>query len=171
MSSEFNRRLDGKKEKEMDLFGGKGGGVDDDQEGGSRLNDISADRQFSTGGHLATTVCSRSDKQLVAVGTEGGTICLCDANSHATLRLFCSSKNDADEGRYNCWGGCAKFQCKKISPDFWCTHLPCLHLSVTKQCTSSSRLQKHINLLHCKTNIAKVHSTINQTHHYNGKKY
>jgi hypothetical protein len=34
-----------------------------------------------------------------------------------------------------------------------------------------SSLQKHTDLLHCKTNIAKVHSTINQTHHYNGRKY
>lgn len=103
MTSEFNRRLDGKKEKEVDLFGGKGGGDDD----ALKLDDISADRQFSTGGHLTTTVCNRSDKRLVAVGTEGGTIRLCDANSRATLRSFSSSKDEGGGDRKSirdvCW--------------------------------------------------------------------
>ena len=103
MTSEFNRRLDGKKEKEVDLFGGKGGGDDD----GGKLDDISADRQFSTGGHLATAVCNRSDKRLVAVGTEGGTIRLCDANSRATLRSFSSSRDEGGGDRKSirdvCW--------------------------------------------------------------------
>ncbi|KAL7511043.1 hypothetical protein ACHAXN_007952 [Cyclotella atomus] len=107
MTSEFNRRLDGKKEKMVDLFGGKGGADDDEEDGGGKLDDISADRQFSTGGHLATTVCNRSDKRLVAVGTEGGTIRLCDANSRATLRSFSSSKNDGGGDRKSvrdvCW--------------------------------------------------------------------
>lgn len=105
MTSEFNRRLDGKKEKEVDLFGGKGG--DDDDDDGGKLDDISADRQFSTGGHLATAVCNRSDRRLVAVGTEGGTIRLCDANSRATLRTFSSSKDEGGGDRKSirdvCW--------------------------------------------------------------------
>ena len=100
LSSEFNRRLDGKKEVTVDLFGGNG-------EDGGKLDNISADRQFSTGGHLATAVCNRSDRRLVAIGTEGGAIRLCDANSRATLRTFSSSKNEGGGDRKSvrdiCW--------------------------------------------------------------------
>jgi len=106
LSSEFVRRLDGKKEKEVNLFGDQSGNGNDD-EGGGKLEDIKPDRQFSTGGHLTTAVSHRSDRRLVAVGTEGGTVRLCDTNSRATLRTFSSSKKDGGGDRKSirdvCW--------------------------------------------------------------------
>ena len=103
--SGFVRALSGKQaQAEVDLFGGKKA-VDSDDEGG--LNDIKADRQISTGGHLATSASNRSDGRLVAIGTEGGQVRVCDASSRATLRTFSSSKSQGGGDRKSvrdvCW--------------------------------------------------------------------
>ncbi|KAL7472359.1 hypothetical protein ACHAXS_012724 [Conticribra weissflogii] len=87
-------------EETVDLFGGKlkkGEEEDGDDDVGAsksepRLDSIDADRQISTGGLLAQCAVHRSDGRLIAIGTEGGTVKICDANSRATLRTFGSAK-------------------------------------------------------------------------------
>jgi U3 small nucleolar RNA-associated protein 15 len=51
-------------------------------------NDIVADRQVQTGGHLALTAAYRHDGRLMAVGLENGQVRIADATSRATLCTF-----------------------------------------------------------------------------------
>ena len=82
-------------EGSVDLFGGKKAVDDNDEDGATKsahLDKIDADRNISTGGLLAECAVHRSDGRLIAVGTEGGQLKICDANSRMTLRTFNSSK-------------------------------------------------------------------------------
>ena len=83
----------------VDLFGGKFKKTEDNKKStdGIVLDNIDADRNVSTGGLLAECASHRSDGKLIAIGTEGGSVKICDANSRATLRTFNSSKST--EGR------------------------------------------------------------------------
>ena len=88
-------------EEEVDLFGGKfkntanKEGVTEEK----NLDKIDADRNISTGGLLSQCAVHRSDGRLIAIGTEGGTVKICDANSRATLRTFGSSKSSGGGDR------------------------------------------------------------------------
>eukprot|EP00804_Cyclotella_cryptica_P027257 CCRYP_014378-RA/>CCRYP_014378-RA protein AED:0.07 eAED:0.07 QI:300/1/1/1/1/1/2/346/664 len=115
MTSDFHRKLAGRRAVVDDnddnddeggdlMFGKKNNGGEDND---SKLEHVNPDRQISTGGHLATAACGRSDHRLVAVGTEGGTVRICDVNSRATLRSFSCSKakggGDRKSVRDVCW--------------------------------------------------------------------
>lgn len=80
-------------EESVDLFGGKFKEKSAKKDSDANLDSISADRNISTGGLLAECAAHRSDGKLIAIGTEGGTVKICDANSRATLRTFSSSKS------------------------------------------------------------------------------
>jgi len=58
--------------------------------GGSTTKDvlIAADRQISTGGHLAFAAAFRHDERLLAIGTESGQIKVVDVSTRATLTTF-----------------------------------------------------------------------------------
>jgi len=89
---------------EVDLFGGKfkksadNSTIQDGKRGASdeNLDNINADRNISTGGLLASCASHRSDSKLIAIGTEGGSVKICNANSRATLRTFNSTKQGRD---------------------------------------------------------------------------
>ncbi|EED91086.1 WD40-repeat protein [Thalassiosira pseudonana CCMP1335] len=106
-TSDFNRALkagssaqkrrqerEDDEENEVDLFGGKTTRQqhDNDSNNNRLLDAINADRHLSTGGHMASCAAHRSDGRLIAVGTEGGALKICDAYSRATLRSFGSTK-------------------------------------------------------------------------------
>eukprot|EP00578_Thalassiosira_sp_NH16_P029190 CAMPEP_0181103632 /NCGR_PEP_ID=MMETSP1071-20121207/14971_1 /TAXON_ID=35127 /ORGANISM="Thalassiosira sp., Strain NH16" /LENGTH=723 /DNA_ID=CAMNT_0023186723 /DNA_START=28 /DNA_END=2199 /DNA_ORIENTATION=- len=95
-------REDDDDEGSVDLFGGKTKKGDEKEKGAkpstTTLDDIDADRNVSTGGLLASCASHRSDSKLIAVGTEGGTVRICDANSRATLRTFSSTKSSGGGG-------------------------------------------------------------------------
>jgi len=107
--SAAQKRRDGldDEEEEVDLFGGKFKKREDEDEDDDivasksdpRLDSIDADRQISTGGLLAQCAVHRSDGRLIAIGTEGGTVKICDANSRATLRTFGSAKSSGGGDR------------------------------------------------------------------------
>ena len=80
----------------VDLFGGKSKPKDTTESSltNNNLDSISCDRNISTGGLLASCASHRGDSKLIAIGTEGGTVRICDANSRATLRTFNSSKSN-----------------------------------------------------------------------------
>ena len=83
-------------EDSVDLFGGKKKAEEDEENNANKsanLDNIDADRNISTGGLLAECAVHRSDGRLIAVGTEGGQVKICDANSRMTLRTFNSSKS------------------------------------------------------------------------------
>ncbi|KAL7521432.1 hypothetical protein ACHAWX_006109 [Stephanocyclus meneghinianus] len=109
MTSEFHRRLAGGRGTEGEegtlLFGQKEEDEGEDDE--TKFDKVHPDRQISTGGHLATAACGRSDHRLVAVGTEGGMVRICDVNSRATLRTFSCSKAEGGGDRKSirdvCW--------------------------------------------------------------------
>ena len=84
----------------VDLFGGKVTKKKSQVGGEDGLDDINADRNISTGGLIASCAAHRNDSKLIAIGTEGGSVKICDANSRATLRTFNSSKssNNSSEG-------------------------------------------------------------------------
>mmetsp|Transcript_21222 Transcript_21222/g.44253 ORF Transcript_21222/g.44253 Transcript_21222/m.44253 type:complete len:705 (+) Transcript_21222:322-2436(+) len=84
----------------VDLFGGKfnKSGAVGKVEGDEKLDDIKADRNVPTGGVISECASHRSDGKLVAIGTEGGTVKICDANSRATLRTFHSSNKQGGGG-------------------------------------------------------------------------
>ena len=90
-------------DESVDLFGGK---TKNQQQGSTKskkkvedgLDDISSDRNISTGGLQASCASHRSDSKLIAIGTEGGTIRICDANSRATLRTFNSTRGGGGGG-------------------------------------------------------------------------
>lgn len=86
-------------EDSVDLFGGKK--QDDNSKANitTRLDDIDADRHISTGGLMAECAVHRSDGRLIAIGTEGGAVKICDANSRMTLRTFNSSKTSGGGDR------------------------------------------------------------------------
>jgi len=87
-------------EESVDLFGGKSKKSNDKsgKVGDEKLDNINADRNIPTGGLLAECASHRSDGKLVAIGTEGGTVKICDANSRATLRTFNSSNKQGGGG-------------------------------------------------------------------------
>ena len=88
-------------EGSVDLFGGKAKSKSKAtaaREVDVKLDDIDADRNISTGGHLVMCVAHRSDGKLIAIGTEGGSVRICDANSRMTLRTFHSSKQQSGGG-------------------------------------------------------------------------
>lgn len=107
-TSDFNRALkagssaqkrrqerEDDEENEVDLFGGKTTRQQNDNNNNNNnrlLDAINADRHLSTGGHMASCAAHRSDGRLIAVGTEGGALKICDAYSRATLRSFGSTK-------------------------------------------------------------------------------
>ncbi|KAL3768874.1 hypothetical protein ACHAW5_003346 [Stephanodiscus triporus] len=78
----------------VDLFGGNGkkSGNDD----GCVV--IEPDRNVPTGGRMACCVSHRSDSRLIAIGTEGGGIRVCDARSRVTLRTFGGGDGSAIRG-------------------------------------------------------------------------
>ncbi|KAL7531245.1 hypothetical protein ACHAXR_010282 [Thalassiosira sp. AJA248-18] len=87
----------------VDLFGGKSkkkshAKSNGDDDGNNNLDNINADRNISTGGLIAECAAHRSDGKLIAIGTEGGTVKICDANSRATLRTFHSTKSRSSGG-------------------------------------------------------------------------
>ncbi|KAL9186901.1 hypothetical protein ACHAXT_010621 [Thalassiosira profunda] len=90
-SAAQQRRDAEEEEEEVDLFGGKLKEKKGKTE--ENLDDIDADRNINTGGLMAACAAHRSDGKLIAVGTEGGFVRICDANSRATLRTFNSSKH------------------------------------------------------------------------------
>jgi U3 small nucleolar RNA-associated protein 15 len=55
-------------------------------------NKIDADRQVTTGGHLALCGSFRNDGRLLAVGTEVGQVRVCDVTMRATLATFGASR-------------------------------------------------------------------------------
>lgn len=59
---------------------------------------IDPDRNISTGGLLSACAAFRSDSKLIAIGSEGGVVRICDANSRATLRTFHSSNKEGGGG-------------------------------------------------------------------------
>lgn len=80
-------------EDSVDLFGGKKKDDSNSKASNSNhLDNIEADRHISTGGLMAECAVHRSDGRLIAIGTEGGAVKICDANSRMTLRTFNSSK-------------------------------------------------------------------------------
>lgn len=86
-------------EGSVDLFGGKVKKSTDNPKKGDpkeNLDNINADRNISTGGLLASCASHRSDSKLIAIGTEGGSVKICNANSRATLRTFQSIKQGRD---------------------------------------------------------------------------
>mmetsp|Transcript_11487 Transcript_11487/g.19896 ORF Transcript_11487/g.19896 Transcript_11487/m.19896 type:complete len:719 (-) Transcript_11487:2256-4412(-) len=86
-------------DESVDLFGGKVPKKSDKSSSSDEnLDDISADRNISTGGLLAECASHRSDGKLVAIGTEGGAVKICDAHSRATLRTFRSSNKQGGGG-------------------------------------------------------------------------
>ena len=86
-------------EGEVDLFGGKGksrsnkDSDDDDDNDDDECIAIDPDRNVPTGGKIATCASFRSDSRLIAIGTEGGGVRICDARSRATLRTFDTTKS------------------------------------------------------------------------------
>ena len=93
----------------VDLFGGKrkkkkksvatdedddDEDVDDDDD----FDDVAPDRNVPTGGKLACCASHRSDSRLIAIGTEGGGVKVCDARSRATLRTFDPSSSAGGRG-------------------------------------------------------------------------
>ena len=81
------------------LFGGKKNPNKQSSSSDNGLFDnIDPDRNISTGGLLASCATFRSDSKLIAIGSEGGVLRICDANSRATLRTFHSSKEGGSGG-------------------------------------------------------------------------
>jgi U3 small nucleolar RNA-associated protein 15 len=87
-------------EGEVDLFGGKGKSSsnkdsDDYDDNDDECTAIDPDRNVPTGGKVATCASYRSDSRLIAIGTEGGGVRICDARSRATLRTFDTTKSSS----------------------------------------------------------------------------
>jgi len=87
-------------EGEVDLFGGKGKSSsnkdsDSDDDNDDECTAIDPDRNVPTGGKVATCASYRSDSRLIAIGTEGGGVRICDARSRATLRTFDTTKSSS----------------------------------------------------------------------------
>lgn len=96
-AAQKRRRSYEEDDESVDLFGGKGEDpIGKGERGG--LDDIAADRNIPTGGLVARCASHRSDGRLVAVGTEGGTVRICDAHSRATLRTFRTSDKQGGGG-------------------------------------------------------------------------
>ena len=84
---------------DVDLFGGKGKAIGLGSDHGDNDYDLVAidpDRNIPTGGKVATCALYRSDSRLIAIGTEGGGVQVCDAQSRATLRTFNSTETTRD---------------------------------------------------------------------------
>ena len=83
----------------VDLFGGKGKAIglgSDHSDNDDDLIAINPDRNIPTGGKVATCTSYRSDSRLIAIGTEGGGVQVCDARSRAMLRTFNSTDTTRD---------------------------------------------------------------------------
>lgn len=79
------------------LFGGRGGRKSKTVSADG-YDSIDPDRNISTGGLLSACAAFRSDSKLIAIGSEGGVVRICDANSRATLRTFHSSNKEGGGG-------------------------------------------------------------------------
>lgn len=69
------------------------------------FDNIDPDRNISTGGLISSCAAFRSDSKLIAIGSEGGVLRICDANSRATLRTFHSTNSKEGGGSSSSGGG------------------------------------------------------------------
>ena len=87
------------------LFGGRKNSSRETTTSPDGFDNIDPDRNISTGGLLSSCASFRSDSKLIAIGSEGGVLRICDANSRATLRTFHSTNSKEGGGSISSGGG------------------------------------------------------------------